>query len=265
MDYVLGGFGDFPMVPEGEGATAGQAPQSKKGYADGNANECGVCGGYGKLICCDDCPGAFHADCLGYTKQCPRGKWKCYFCKVIRHGIPKMVPRMAPNEEPVCDILADTRCSSWEQKASQMFDILEDYFCAKSFFEPLAINDEQLRLIKKRKFKSQADSEANISWRPTSLTDLRSRLDRKEFIAYEQLWTDIQVCLQTFIMGLGVRDTLHIKAQVTNNLLLTLVDDCQIFEQVTAKKFQVPSRAEKIAAGEKAQAEEAKQEGGDAA
>ena len=68
----------------------------------------------------------------------------------------------------------------------------------------------------------------------------------------------MQVCLQTFIMGLGVRDILNIKAHVTNNLLITLVDDCQIFEQVTVKKFQIPSRAERIAAGERAQAEEEK-------
>ena len=114
---------------------------------------------------------------------------------MIRHGIPKMVPRMAPNEKPVCDILADSRCPSWEVKASQLFDVLQDYFCAISFFSPLAITDDQLRLIKKKKFKQQADSEANAGWRPTSLTDLRSRLDRKEFIAYEHLWTDIQVCL----------------------------------------------------------------------
>ena len=102
-----------------------------------------------------------------------------------------MVPRMAPNEKPVCDILADNRCPSWEVKASQLFDVLQDYFCAVSFFSPLAITDDQLRLIKKKKFKQQADSEANVGWRPTSLTDLRSRLDRKEFIAYEHLWTDI--------------------------------------------------------------------------
>ena len=129
-------------------------PSQKKGSSDGNQNECGICQEPGKLICCDDCPGAFHADCLGYTKACPRGKWKCYFCQVIRHGIPNNVPRMAPNERPVCDILAETKCSSWEVKAAQLFDILEEYFCCKGFFEPLAIDQDQLRQIRRRKFKS---------------------------------------------------------------------------------------------------------------
>lgn len=27
-----------------------------------------MCDGGGKLICCDDCPAAFHAECLGYEK-----------------------------------------------------------------------------------------------------------------------------------------------------------------------------------------------------
>ena len=51
-------------------------------------------------------------------------------------------------------------------------------------------------------------------------------------------------------MGLGVRDILHQKAQVTYNLLQTLVEDCQIFDKVTVKKFQIPSRAERMAIGE---------------
>jgi hypothetical protein len=101
-----------------------------------STRECGVCGGSGKMISCDDCPVAYHVECLGYTKQCPRGKWKCYFCKVTKHGIPSMFPRMAPNEQPVCDILAD-KCPSWEVKAAQLFDILQESYCAKSFFEPL--------------------------------------------------------------------------------------------------------------------------------
>ena len=85
---------------------------------DWNLDTCGVCGEVGKLICCDECPSAFHAECLGYDKQCPRGKWKmsggiiksgmqvwkCYFCKVIKYGI-KKVPRMAPEETAATDAL----------------------------------------------------------------------------------------------------------------------------------------------------------------
>lgn len=62
-----------------------------------------------------------------------------------------------------------------------------------------------------------------MDWRPVSMTALRSRLDRKEFIAYEQLWDEIQQLLTTYIMGLPMRDILHQKARVTMNLLDTLV------------------------------------------
>ena len=41
------------------------------------------------------------------------------------------------------------------------------------------------------------------------MTALRSSLDRKEFIAYEQLWEDIKALLTTYIMGLPMRDILH--------------------------------------------------------
>lgn len=132
-------FENRPEIKENSNilSTTGQ----KKGFMDGNVSECSICGEAGKLISCDDCPGAFHAECLGYTKQCPRGKWKCYFCKVTTHGIPNKVARMAPNEKPICDILAETNCPNWEIKASQLFDVLEDYFSAKAFCEPLNLTE----------------------------------------------------------------------------------------------------------------------------
>ena len=43
--------------------------------------------------------------------------------------------------------------------------------------------------MRRKKFKAQEPN--NLDWRPTSMTALRSRLDRKEFIAYEQLWEEI--------------------------------------------------------------------------
>ena len=85
----------------------------------------------------------------------------------------------------------------------------------------MAIDNDQLRQMRKKKFKSQENN--NLDWRPTSMTALRSRLDRKEFIAYEHLWEEVQMLLTSYIMGLPIRDNLHQKAQVTMNLLGTLV------------------------------------------
>ena len=34
---------------------------------DGNEDSCGACRGIGVLICCENCPAAFHATCAGYS------------------------------------------------------------------------------------------------------------------------------------------------------------------------------------------------------
>ena len=39
----------------------------------------------------------------------------------------------------MCDVLANEKCPGWETKANQLFDILEEYSCAKSFFEPVGL------------------------------------------------------------------------------------------------------------------------------
>ena len=129
--------GGVQMVAQVQGS-------QRKGPDERNVDECVICFGSGVLICCDDCPNAFHSDCLGYYQHLPRGKWKCYFCKVIRHGIPEKVTRLAPNQKPICDVLAEKKCPNWETKAHQLFDILEEYPCAKSFFEPLNLTAAQI-------------------------------------------------------------------------------------------------------------------------
>lgn len=116
--YFLGSFLKDSVEDMNKGANQALVMPLIQPVDEKSSRECGVCGGPGKMISCDDCPVAYHVECMGYTKQCPRGKWKCYFCKVAKHGIPSMFPRMAPNEQPVCDVLADTKCPSWEVKAA---------------------------------------------------------------------------------------------------------------------------------------------------
>ena len=89
-----------------------------KGCDYGNIDMCVVCREGGKLVCCDDCPTSFHSECLGYQsqKQCPRGKWKCYFCKVTKNGA-AFTQRMAPAEEPCCKELT-VPVLTWDEKAN---------------------------------------------------------------------------------------------------------------------------------------------------
>jgi len=45
-------------------------------------------------------------------------------------------------------------------------------------------------------------------WRPASLTDIRSRLDRREFNHHETLYEEIQICLTAYTDAINMRETL---------------------------------------------------------
>ncbi|KAF2321699.1 hypothetical protein GH714_001605 [Hevea brasiliensis] len=54
---------------------------------DGNSDECGLCGMYGTLLCCDSCPSAYHSRCIGVVKMhIPEGPWHCPECTINKLG-----------------------------------------------------------------------------------------------------------------------------------------------------------------------------------
>ncbi|XP_064934650.1 DDT domain-containing protein PTM [Musa acuminata AAA Group] len=60
--------------------------------ADGNSDDCCLCGMDGSLICCDGCPAAFHSRCVGVAKDLlPEGDWYCPECLMDKHdGLTKL-------------------------------------------------------------------------------------------------------------------------------------------------------------------------------
>nr|XP_034893672.1 DDT domain-containing protein PTM-like isoform X2 [Populus alba] len=60
---------------------------------DWNSDECCLCKMDGNLICCDGCPAAYHAKCVGVANNSlPEGDWYCPECAIDRQK-PWMKPR----------------------------------------------------------------------------------------------------------------------------------------------------------------------------
>ena len=64
-----------------------------------------------------------------------------------------------------------------------------------------------------------------------TLTDVRARLDKREFNSSEQLYEELQICLTRITDGISLRESISQKAQATLNLLFTLVIECAIFQR----------------------------------
>ncbi|CAI6004012.1 unnamed protein product, partial [Closterium sp. NIES-64] len=83
---VPSGMAGLSVVGTGTGGVAESAGAGDE-LADGNADECKLCGMDGNLICCDGCPGAFHSRCVGVVAAAlPDGDWFCPECDMKRRA-----------------------------------------------------------------------------------------------------------------------------------------------------------------------------------
>ena len=56
---------------------------------DKNHERCDYCGEGGEMICCDDCPAAFHFRCAEpplERDELPSGSWFCWPCKNLKEN-----------------------------------------------------------------------------------------------------------------------------------------------------------------------------------
>jgi hypothetical protein len=75
-----------PIAKEPSEVVEEEGEAKYKEEKDQSMNECGVCGEPGQLICCEACPSVYHLSCLN-LKNTPKGKWMCFFCRVVRDGL----------------------------------------------------------------------------------------------------------------------------------------------------------------------------------
>ena len=87
----------------------------------------------GKLICCETCSSAYHFYCIGYEKI-PRGKFKCYFCKIVKNGRKDAVS-VSTNQIKLIDNLFKTETiDKWFVVAEKLLFVVNQHQCA-SFFK----------------------------------------------------------------------------------------------------------------------------------
>eukprot|EP00300_Choanocystis_sp_HF-7_P001555 c11254_g1_i2.p1 GENE.c11254_g1_i2~~c11254_g1_i2.p1 ORF type:complete len:445 (+),score=75.54 c11254_g1_i2:1-1335(+) len=62
-----------------------------KRFLDDHDSLCFVCNEGGRLLCCDDCPRAFHLDCVRpRVDQVPEGEWCCAVCSSDQERAPEL-------------------------------------------------------------------------------------------------------------------------------------------------------------------------------
>lgn len=69
---------------------------------DGKVFDCVICGQVGNLLCCDNCPRAFHPKCVGGRQGINSTNWSCWECLIedsARDGV--RVPRVKTPMGPV--------------------------------------------------------------------------------------------------------------------------------------------------------------------
>jgi hypothetical protein len=95
---------------------------------------CGKCEEPGKLICCETCSSAYHFECLGYDRF-PRGKFKCYFCKIVKLGIDDAVTVDKSQIKLITNLITYNKKTKWQEKAEEFLAVIRDHPCSVFFRE----------------------------------------------------------------------------------------------------------------------------------
>ncbi|KAL9250039.1 DDT domain-containing protein [Drosera capensis] len=73
------------VIPRKRAPKGGISEDVEEDATDWNSDECCLCKMEGNLICCDGCPAAYHARCVGVAcNLLPEGEWYCPECSTNR-------------------------------------------------------------------------------------------------------------------------------------------------------------------------------------
>ncbi|CAH2069511.1 unnamed protein product [Thlaspi arvense] len=130
-----------------------------------NDTVCSVCHYGGKLILCDGCPAAFHADCLG-LEDVPDGDWFCASCccGACGQSVLKDTSKYAKEEKFIsckqCELKYHPSCVRYDGAGDSLDTFLgEKWFCSKDC-EEIFVNLGEL-IGKPR----EVGGEKNLTWR----------------------------------------------------------------------------------------------------
>ena len=87
----------------------------------------------GKLICCETCSSAYHFYCIGYEKI-PRGKFKCYFCKIVKNGRKDAISVSTNQIKLIDNLFKIEKIDKWFVIAQKLIFVVNQHQCS-SFFK----------------------------------------------------------------------------------------------------------------------------------
>ena len=108
----------------------------------------------GKLICCETCSSAYHYYCIGYEKI-PRGKFKCYFCKIVKNGRKDAISVSTYQIKLIDDLFKIEKFDKWFVIAKKLIFVINQHQCS-SFFKdefPKEIKEYYEKIKEKRDLK----------------------------------------------------------------------------------------------------------------
>ena len=184
---------------------------------------CGECGGYGKLICCETCPTAYHYECVGYDRF-PRGKYKCYFCKVAKLGISQAVTVTQKHIYLLHTLFErDKNYDFWFIVARSLINVLKVHQCSSFFKDPVPEElEDYFKVVKEPRDLSLVEIKLN-NW---EYKTLHKFLDDLEYV-----WKDIKLFFKPNSFFWKCADVLEI-------FVRHLIKDEKIFERFESIKYE---------------------------